>query len=417
MTIFEMIFFPKISLSAETYKASCLSALNPLIRNIAPHTWTSAAIAPISLASSGTRGAASGVNRDNLNASHIPAEMQQAARSDIFAANGAEASAFSQRTFWALTLGAIGVVYGDIGTSPLYAFREAILAAGGAHAPPSDEAILGILSLIVWALILVVSVKYVVILLRADNNGEGGTLALMALAQNAVRGRGAIWIVTLGMISAALFYGDAMITPALSVLSAVEGLEIATPALEPYVVPLAVLILFGLFALQSHGTARVAAFFGPVTLVWFFALATAGLWHVAQNLQVLAAFNPVHGVRFLLSHGMIGLVTLGAVFLVVTGAEALYADLGHFGRKPIRMAWFAVALPALLLNYLGQGALLLTKPVAIENPFFLLYPEWALFPMIGLATAATVIASQAVITGAYSLTQQAIQLGFMPRLE
>ena len=344
--------------------------------------------------------------------------MQQAARSDTYAAaNGAEAPALSQRTFWALTLGAIGVVYGDIGTSPLYAFREAVLAAGGTHAPPSEEAILGILSLIVWALILVVSVKYVIILLRADNNGEGGTLALMALAQNAVRGRGVLWIITLGMISAALFYGDAMITPALSVLSAVEGLEIAAPALEPYVVPLAVVILFGLFAVQSHGTARVAAFFGPITLVWFLTLAAAGLWHVAQSPSVLHAFNPVHGVSFLLSHGVIGLLTLGAVFLVVTGAEALYADLGHFGRGPIRMAWFAVALPALTVNYLGQGALLLAKPDAIHNPFFLLYPDWALLPMIGLATAATVIASQAVISGAYSLTKQAIQLGLLPRLE
>jgi len=219
------------------------------------------------------------------------------------------------------------------------------------------------------------------------------------------------------MISAALFYGDAMITPALSVLSAVEGLKVVTPALEAYVVPLAVLILFGLFAVQSRGTARVATFFGPITLVWFFALATAGAWHVAQNPAVLGAFNPVHGVSFLLSHGVIGLLTLGAVFLVVTGSEALYADLGHFGPGPIRTAWFAVALPALTINYLGQGALLLAKPEAIENPFFLLYPEWALLPMVGLATAATVIASQAVISGAYSLTRQAIQLGLLPRLE
>ena len=208
-----------------------------------------------------------------------------------------------------------------------------------------------------------------------------------------------------------------MITPALSVLSAVEGLEIATPALEPYVVPLSVLILFGLFAVQSHGTARVATFFGPITLVWFVALAAAGAWHVSQNPAVLGAFNPVHGMSFLLGHGMIGLLTLGAVFLVVTGAEALYADLGHFGRGPIRTAWFTVALPALTINYLGQGALLLANPKAIENPFFLLYPDWALLPMIGLATAATVIASQAVISGAYSLTQQAVQLGLLPRFE
>ena len=342
--------------------------------------------------------------------------MPQAARSEIPAANGVDDEARAQRRFWALTLGSIGVVYGDIGTSPLYAVRESVLAAVGPNAPAGEEVILGILSLIIWALILIVSVKYVLILLRADNNGEGGTLALMALAQRALRGRGLV-VVALGMISAALFYGDAMITPALSVLSAVEGLEIVTPALEAYVVPLAVLILFALFAVQSRGTARVATFFGPITLVWFFALATAGAWHVAQNPTVLGAFNPAHGVSFLLSHGVIGLLTLGAVFLVVTGSEALYADLGHFGPGPIRTAWFAVALPALTINYLGQGALLLAKPEAIENPFFLLYPEWALLPMVGLATAATVIASQAVISGAYSLTRQAIQLGLLPRLE
>jgi len=342
--------------------------------------------------------------------------MPQAARSEIPAANGADEGARAQRRFWALTLGSIGVVYGDIGTSPLYAVRESVLAAVGPNAPAGEEVILGILSLIIWALILIVSVKYVLILLRANNNGEGGTLALMALAQRAIRGRGLV-VVALGMISAALFYGDAMITPALSVLSAVEGLEIVTPALEAYVVPLAVLILFALFAVQSRGTARVATFFGPITLVWFCALAAAGAWHVAQNPTVLGAFNPVHGVSFLLSHGVIGLLTLGAVFLVVTGSEALYADLGHFGPGPIRTAWFAVALPALTINYLGQGALLLAKPEAIENPFFLLYPEWALLPMVGLATAATVIASQAVISGAYSLTRQAIQLGLLPRLE
>jgi KUP system potassium uptake protein len=337
----------------------------------------------------------------------------EAALSDDAARTGRHAPAH----FWALTLGSIGVVYGDIGTSPLYAVRESVLAAVGPTAPAGEEVILGILSLIVWALILIVSIKYVVILLRADNNGEGGTLALMALAQRAVLGRGVRVVVALGMISAALFYGDAMITPALSVLSAVEGLEIATPALQSYVIPLSVLILFVLFAVQSHGTARVASFFGPVTLVWFFALAIAGTWHVSQNPAVLGAFNPVHGLGFLFSHGLIGLATLGAVFLVVTGSEALYADLGHFGPGPIRTAWFAVALPALTINYLGQGALLLTNPKAIENPFFLLYPDWALLPMVGLATAATVIASQAVITGAYSLTRQAVQLGLLPRLE
>jgi KUP system potassium uptake protein len=318
--------------------------------------------------------------------------------------------------FWALTLGSIGVVYGDIGTSPLYAMREALLAAVGPGNHADETAVLGILSLIVWALILVVTVKYVVILLRADNKGEGGTLALMALAHRAV-GRGGPIVILLGIISGALFYGDAVITPALSVLSAVEGLKIVTPAFDPYVVPLTVVILIALFAVQSHGTARVAALFGPITLVWFLAIAVGGAQHIARNPAVLRAFNPEYGVLFVADHGVIGLLTLGAVFLVVTGSEALYADLGHFGRGPIRTAWFAVALPALTLNYLGQGALVLADPKAIENPFFLLYPDWALLPMVGLATAATVIASQAVITGAYSLTRQAIQLGLLPRLE
>jgi KUP system potassium uptake protein len=318
--------------------------------------------------------------------------------------------------FFALMLGSIGVVYGDIGTSPLYAVRESVTAAVGHGNPATEEAVLGILSLIIWALFLVVTVKYVIILLRADNKGEGGTLALMALAHRAVR-RGGGTIILLGIVSAALFYGDALITPALSVLSAVEGLKIVTPAFEPYVVPLAVLIMFALFAVQSHGTEKVARFFGPITLVWFIALAAAGLYHIGDNPSVLRAFNPVHGVSFVASHGMIGLLTLGAVFLVVTGAEALYADLGHFGKKPIRMAWLTIVLPALIINYLGQGALVLANPKAIENPFFLLYPEWAILPMVALATAATVIASQAVITGAYSITSQAIQLGLLPRLE
>ncbi|HWV52194.1 MAG TPA: potassium transporter Kup [Pseudorhodoplanes sp.] len=317
---------------------------------------------------------------------------------------------------WALMLGSIGVVYGDIGTSPLYAMRESLTAAVGSGNPVTEQAVLGILSLIIWALLLVVTVKYVIILLRADNNGEGGTLALMALAHRAVPGAGGA-LILLGIVSAALFYGDALITPALSVLSAVEGLKIVTPAFEPYLVPLAVLILFALFAVQSHGTARVARFFGPITLVWFITLGVAGLYHIGDNLTVLRAFNPVYGVTFLASHGMIGLLTLGAVFLVVTGAEALYADLGHFGKRSIRAAWLVVVLPALTINYLGQGALVLADPKAIENPFFLLYPEWAILPMVLLATAATVIASQAVITGAYSITSQAIQLGLLPRLE
>jgi KUP system potassium uptake protein len=318
--------------------------------------------------------------------------------------------------FWALTIGTIGVVYGDIGTSPLYAMREAVVAAVGAGNPANETAVFGILSLIIWALILVVTLKYVVILLRADNNGEGGTLALMALAQRSLA-KGAGAVVLCGIISAALFYGDAMITPALSVLSAIEGLKVITPAFDPYVVPLTALILVLLFAFQSRGTAKVATFFGPVMLVWFTVIAVAGLWHVAQNPAVLWAFNPAYGIEFLATHGIIGLVTLGAVFLVVTGAEALYADLGHFGRAPIRAAWLTVVLPALTLNYLGQGALVLVDPKSIENPFFLLYPDWALLPMVVLATAATVIASQAVISGAYSLTRQAIQLGLLPRLE
>ena len=317
--------------------------------------------------------------------------------------------------FWALTLGSIGVVYGDIGTSPLYALREAVSAALGANQPATEPVILGILSLIIWALLIVVTAKYILFLLRADNNGEGGTLALMALASRAVKRGGPI--VLLGIVSGALFYGDALITPALSVLSAVEGLKVVTPAFDPYIVPITVVILVALFAVQSHGTARVATFFGPLTLVWFVALAVAGIWHIGQNLNVLYAFNPVYGVTFMLDHGVVGLVTLGAVFLVVTGAEALYADLGHFGRGPIRMAWLVVVLPALVLNYLGQGALVLANPKSLENPFFLLYPEWALLPMVLLATIATVIASQAVVTGAYSLTQQAIQLGLLPRFE
>src|SRR5215831_12491066 len=272
-------------------------------------------------------------------------------------------------SFWALTLGTIGVVYGDIGTSPLYAMREAVVAAAGTGNPANETAVFGILSLIIWALILVVTLKYVVILLRADNNGEGGTLALMALAQRSLA-KGAGPVVLCGIISAALFYGDAMITPALSVLSAIEGLKVITPTFDPYIVPLTVVILVALFAVQSRGTAKVAAFFGPIMLVWFVVIAIAGLWQVMQNPAVLWAFNPVYGVAFLAGHGMIGLVTLGAVFLVVTGSEALYADLGHFGRGPIQTAWLGVALPALTINYLGQGALVLLDPKSIENPFF-----------------------------------------------
>src|ERR1700722_10905546 len=321
-----------------------------------------------------------------------------------------------KNALWGLALGSVGVVYGDIGTSPLYALRAAVVASGGPTGLVTREAVFGVLSLILWALVIVVTLKYVIVLLRADNNGEGGTLALMALAQRALR-RGANVIVLCGIISAALFYGDAMITPALSVLSAIEGLKIVTPAFDPYIVSVTMGILVVLFAVQSRGTAKVASFFGPVMVIWFFIIAVAGAAHVASRPKILFAFNPFYAVAFLLSHGKIGLVTLGAVFLAVTGAEALYADLGHFGRKPIQTAWVGLVLPSLALNYLGQGALVLNDPKALESPFFLLYPDWALLPMVVLATAATVIASQAVISGAYSLSQQAIQLGLLPRLE
>src|SRR5256714_4872629 len=294
-------------------------------------------------------------------------------------------------SFWALTLGSIGVVYGDIGTSPLYAMRESVVAAVGPGNPANETAVFGILSLIIWALILVVTLKYVVILLRADNNGEGGTLALMALAQRAV-GKGGAAIVLLGIISGALFYGDAVITPALSVLSAIEGIKLVTVTFEHYVVPLTVIILVALFAVQSRGTARVAAFFGPVMCVWFAVIAVAAVPQIMQHPEVLLALNPAHAVSFMLHHGMIGFITLGAVFLAVTGAEALYADLGHFGKRPIQTAWLFIVLPSLALNYMGQGALLLGDPQAIESPFFQLFPQgWARGGMVVLATAATVI--------------------------
>jgi KUP system potassium uptake protein len=317
--------------------------------------------------------------------------------------------------FWSLTLGSIGVVFGDIGTSPLYAFREAV--AGAAHGQPvSRIMVLGVLSLIVWALFIVVTAKYVLLLLRADNNGEGGTLSLMALSQRAL-GRRSWLLLALGVLGASMFIGDSMITPAISVLSAVEGLKLATPAFEHYVVPLTIFILVGLFAVQRSGTARVASAFGPVMVVWFFALAVMGLYHISDDPSVLAAINPWYALQFLLSHGTIGLVTLGAVFLAVTGGEALYADLGHFGRKPIQAGWLYFVLPSLLLNYFGQGALVLSHPDAIENSFYRMVPEVLLLPLVALATAATVIASQAVITGAYSLTRQAVQLGLLPRFE
>ena len=342
------------------------------------------------------------------------------AAGSVLPANGAGAARF-HAGLWGLALGSIGVVYGDIGTSPLYAFREAIIAASAGL--ERDEvirsAVLGVTSLILWALFVIVTLKYVVILLRADNNGEGGTLTLMALASRAVGrvSKAAGTVALLGIVSAALFYGDAVITPALSVLSAVEGVDVATPALHEYVVPLTVAILLILFAVQSRGTAKVARLFGPIMLIWFVAMALPGVIWIAKDPGVLWALNPFYGTYFLLNHGIVGLFTLGAVFLAVTGAEALYADLGHFGRGPIQVAWLMIVLPSLAINYLGQGALVFAHPTAIANPFFLLYPDWALIPMVVLATVATVIASQAVITGAYSLTSQAIQLGLLPRFE
>jgi KUP system potassium uptake protein len=318
-------------------------------------------------------------------------------------------------SFWALALGSIGVVFGDIGTSPLYAFRTAVTDA--AHGQEVTRVmVLGVLSLILWALFIVVTSKYVLLLLRADNAGEGGTLSLMALGQRAL-GRRSWFLLALGVVGASMFLGDSMITPAISVLSAVEGLKLAAPALEHYVVPLTVFILVVLFAVQSRGTALVASAFGPVMLVWFGTLGVLGLVHIVDDPSVLAAINPLYGVEFLLSHGEIGLVTLGAVFLAVTGGEALYADLGHFGRKPIQSAWLYLVLPSLLVNYFGQGALVLSNPAAIENSFYRMVPEVLLFPMVVLATAATVIASQAVITGAFSLVRQAVQLGLLPRFE
>src|SRR5579859_1690498 len=289
------------------------------------------------------------------------------------AANG-HGEAHSTAGFKALLIGSIGVVYGDIGTSPLYALREAVVAASGSSGVPEPHAVLGVVSLILWALIIVVTLKYVVILLRADNHGEGGTLALMALAQRAVT-KGAPTIVLLGIISGALFYGDAVITPALSVLSAIEGLKVATAAFEPYIVPLTVLILLALFAVQARGTARVAAFFGPITLVWFIVIAAAAISPIMRHPAVLLAFNPLYAVSFMLHHGIIGFVTLGRVFLAVTGAEALYADLGHFGKRPIQTAWLFVVLPSLAINYTGQAALLISNPKALENPFFIMFPD------------------------------------------
>ena len=313
-----------------------------------------------------------------------------------------------------LALGSIGVVYGDIGTSPLYAFREALkpVAADGL----TRGEVISVVSLMFWTLTIIVTIKYVLFLLRADNDGEGGTLSLLALLMKTANGHTAV-LMLLGLLGAALFLGDAMITPALSVLSAVEGLKLVTPELSDYIVPISVAIMALLFAIQSHGTGAVARFFGPIMALWFIVIGLAGIMHISDDFSILAALNPWYAVSFLIREGFLGIVVLGAVFLTVTGAEALYADLGHFGRRPIQWAWFVIVFPSLALNYLGQGALVLRNPTAMSDPFFLMYPHWAILPVVILATLATIIASQAVITGAFSLTRQAIHLGFLPRME
>jgi KUP system potassium uptake protein len=316
-----------------------------------------------------------------------------------------------------LSLTALGVVYGDIGTSPLYAVRESFHHSHGIE--PTPKNVLGVLSLIVWSLVLVITVKYAAVVLRADNRGEGGILALTSLVTpvGATR-RSPRWVlIMLGLFGTALLYGDGMITPVISVLSAVEGLEVATPFFAPYVVPITIGILIALFLIQANGTERVGKLFGPVTLVWFVAIAGLGVAHIVRAPGVFAAVNPLYGARFFVENGWRGFLVLGSVFLVVTGGEALYADMGHFGKKPIRAAWYVVVLPALLLNYFGQGALLIRDPSAVENPFFRMVPGWALYPVVVVATAAAVIASQALITGAFSLTMQAVQLGYIPRVE
>lgn len=336
---------------------------------------------------------------------------------DSYANNGETSSdSHLQQSRAALTLAALGVVYGDIGTSPLYAVKETFNPAHGI--PLAPENILGGISAIFWSLMVVVSLKYVILIMRANNKGEGGIMALLALALSSVKrlARSPTPILLVGLFGASLFYGDAVLTPAISVLSAVEGIEVGTTALKPYVLPVSVGVLIALFLFQRHGTATIGALFGPITIVWFLALAAAGIYGIVQYPAILGALNPLHAFGFVTLHGFASFAVLGAVLLAFTGAEALYADMGHFGSGPIRLAWFGLVFPALVLNYLGQGALLIVNAKAIENPFYLLYPSWALYPMVALATAATVIASQATISGAYSLTKQGIQLGYLPRM-
>ena len=322
----------------------------------------------------------------------------------------------SKSSLSALTLGAIGIVYGDIGTSVLYAVKT-VFADGHVALTPGN--IYGILSIFFWTLTVIVSIKYVALVLRADNHGEGGTAALLALASNAVKDQPVLRrrLLLIGMFGAALFYGDGVITPAISVLSAVEGLEVVSPTFKQYVVPLTLVILFALFLVQKRGTAGIGKFFGPITLVWFAAIGFLGVVQIMQNPDILKALSPFYALSFMYSNPKVTFLILGAIVLCVTGAEALYADMGHFGKRPIRIAWFSVVMPALTLNYFGQGALLLSNPAAVKNPFYLMMPEWALLPMVVLATLATVIASQALITGAFSATKQIIQLGYLPRLQ
>jgi KUP system potassium uptake protein len=316
----------------------------------------------------------------------------------------------------ALTLGAIGVVYGDIGTSVLYAMKEVF---GSGHVEFTPDNIYGILSIFFWTLTVIVSIKYVALVLRADNHGEGGLVAMLALASMAVKDRPVLRhrMLIVGIFGTCLFYGDGVITPAISVLSAVEGLEVVSPAFKKYVIPLTIIILFGLFAVQKRGTSGIGKFFGPITVVWFAAIAALGIYHIASHPEIMWALSPHYAVQFIINEPTVTFLILGAVVLCVTGGEALYADMGHFGKKPIRLAWFTVVMPSLTLNYFGQGALLLSEPEAVANPFFNMAPDWLLVPLVGLATAATVIASQALISGAFSVTKQVVQLGFLPRLQ
>ena len=319
-----------------------------------------------------------------------------------------------KQKLWVLTLGCVGVVYGDIGTSPLYAMRESLHAAS--HDGLTESDVIGVISLLIWTLILLVAVKYVTLVMRADNRGEGGTLSLVALVQQAL-GRRPVWLLGLGMVGISLFFGDAIITPAMSVLSAVEGMTLVAPSFSPFVVPVTLAIIVALFLVQSKGTAAVSILFGPIMVVWFVIMGMMGLWHIGDDARILTALSPHHAASFIVNNGFASLIVLGSVFLAVTGGEALYADMGHFGRRPIRLAWGFLIFPALTLSYLGQGAMVLARPETASNPFFLMAPDWALFPLVILATFATVIASQAVISGAFSMMKQAVRMGLLPRLE